>query len=191
MRVLIIGAGVIGCATAYELRRLGVDVTVIDRHGEVGHGSTSASCGIVRRFYTQPGMIALAHEGAAAYAEWSEHIGPIDDDLAVFQRPGMLFIPPRFDESVTTTVEAMRAVGVPVEVLDADEVTERFPFFAADASRSAGGSVQAGSIPNTSCAPREPKRSSRISIRSAPTSAGCGTPAARESRVSSLRRIIT
>ena len=68
MRACIIGAGVIGCAVALELRRRGFDVTVIEKNGDAGHGSTAASCGIVRRFYSQPGMIALAHEGAQIWA---------------------------------------------------------------------------------------------------------------------------
>ncbi|NIM63401.1 MAG: FAD-dependent oxidoreductase, partial [Acidobacteria bacterium] len=47
MKALIIGAGVVGCSTALELRRCGWDVDVVDKNGDAGHGSTSASCGIV------------------------------------------------------------------------------------------------------------------------------------------------
>jgi sarcosine oxidase subunit beta len=71
MRVAIIGGGVIGCAVALEARRRGFEVTVVDRLGAVGHGTTSASCGIVRRFYSQPGMIAMAHEGAKIWTDWA------------------------------------------------------------------------------------------------------------------------
>ena len=130
MRAAVVGAGVIGCAIGLELRRRGVDeVTVIDRHGAVGHGSTSASCAIVRRFYAQPGMIAMAHEAAGIWAEWGEWLGPIDDDLAEFRRPGMLFIPPRMDESTEAVTAEMGRLGVPHEVLTADDVAARFPFF--------------------------------------------------------------
>ena len=100
MNVAVIGAGVVGCAAGLELRRRGADVTVVDRLGAVGHGSTSASCGLVRRYYSQPEMIALAHESAAIWADWAGHLGPIDDDKAIFHRPGMLFIPPRIDATV-------------------------------------------------------------------------------------------
>ena len=123
----IIG-GVVGCAVALELRRRGCDVSVIDRHGAVGHGSTSASCGIVRRFYSQPGMIAMAHESASIWADWSSYLGPIDDDLAVFLRPGMLFIPPRVDDGVRGVIAEMERLGITVTLLSADEVAERFPF---------------------------------------------------------------
>jgi sarcosine oxidase subunit beta len=128
MRVAIIGGGVIGCAIALEARRSGFEVTVIDRLGAVGHGTTSASCGIVRRFYSQPGMIAMAHEGARIWADWADYLGPIDDDLAVFEQMGVLFLLPQLDEAASETAAEMKRVGIDVEVLSADEIATRFPF---------------------------------------------------------------
>jgi len=128
MRVCAIGAGVVGCSVGLELRRRGCDVTVVDRNGDVGHGSTSASCGIVRRFYSQPAMIAMAHEGACIWADWASYLGPIDDDKAVFLRPGMLFIPSRVDDGVQDIVTQMERLGIRVSLLSADEVAARFPF---------------------------------------------------------------
>ncbi len=128
MQACIIGAGVIGCAIAYELQQRGFNVTVIDKNGDAGHGSTAGSCGIVRRYYAQPGMIAMAHESAQIWADWANYIGPIDDDLITFHQPGMLFIPPTIDDDVRATVAAMQAVGVNASILMADEVEERFPY---------------------------------------------------------------
>jgi sarcosine oxidase subunit beta len=127
-RAVVIGGGVIGCAAALELRRRDWQVEVVERHGEVGHGSTSASCGIVRRYYSQPAMVALAHEGSRIWADWSDYLGPVDEDLAVFRRPGMLFILPRIDAGVRRVVASMRDVGVEVEVLDEPTLRRRFPF---------------------------------------------------------------
>ena len=118
----------IGCAAAFELRKRGVDVTVLDRNGEVGHGSTSASCGIVRRFYSQPGMTAMAHEGAQIWADWGGHLGPIDEDLAVFRRTGMAFVLPELTDELRERALKMREIGVPAVVLTAPELKERFPF---------------------------------------------------------------
>jgi sarcosine oxidase subunit beta len=128
VRALVIGAGVVGCSVGRELSRRGHDVTVVDRNGDVGHGTTSASCGIVRRYYSQPGMTAMAHESAMIWADWKDHIGPIDDDYAVFHRPGMLFIPPRIDDTARAIVASMRELGIETEILSASEVGERFPF---------------------------------------------------------------
>ncbi len=128
MRVVVIGAGVLGCSTALALARRRHAVVVVDRHGEVGHGSTSASCGIVRRFYSEAGMSAMAHESAAIWADWGAWLGPVGEDLAVFHRPGVLLIPPAIDDGVRRIVESMRGVGVDAAILDTDEIAARFPF---------------------------------------------------------------
>jgi sarcosine oxidase subunit beta len=130
--VAIIGAGVIGCSVALELRRLGFAASVIDRNGEAGHGSTSASCGIVRRFYSQPGMVAMAHEGAAIWADWAEYLGPLDESLAVFRRPGMLYVLPRVDETVRNVLAEMQRIGINACLLSAEQVRERFPYLDVD-----------------------------------------------------------
>ncbi len=126
--VCVIGGGVIGCAVGLELRRRGLDVIVLDRNGEVGHGSTSASCGIVRRFYSQPGMTAMAHEGAHIWADWGGYLGPIDEDLAVFRRTGMAFVLPELTEELRERALKMQEIGVPARVLTASELKERFPW---------------------------------------------------------------
>jgi len=129
VQVAIIGGGVIGCAVGLELARRGTQAHVIDRNGEVGHGSTSASCGIVRRFYSTRTMTGMAHEGAAVWADWQSYLrAPDGADLARFERPGMLFIPPAIDDRVRGIVAHMRELGVKVEILTPAEVAERFPF---------------------------------------------------------------
>jgi sarcosine oxidase subunit beta len=128
MRAAIIGGGIIGCSIAYSLTRKGIDVTVIDRLGAVGHGSTSASSAIIRCFYSVPEMIAVANEGAKTWLNWPDFIGPINDDLISFERPGMLFIPPVVDASTDTTVMEMRRLGIRVEFLSGSELKTRFPF---------------------------------------------------------------
>lgn len=117
-----------GCCIALALRRLGMDVAVLDKLGAVGHGSTSASCAIIRRYYSQPGMIALAGEGAHIWGDWGNFLGPIDDDKIVFHRPGMLFIPPRIDAEVHAIVDEMKKLAIKVSILNADEVEKRFPY---------------------------------------------------------------
>lgn len=128
MRAVVIGAGVVGCAVGLELRRAGFEVTVVDKNGDVGHGSTSSSCGIVRRFYSQSGMIAMAHEAAQIWDAWPGYVGDLGEDLIVFHRPGMLFIPPHIDDGTRSTIAAMRKLGIPVSLLDSQAIAERFPF---------------------------------------------------------------
>jgi sarcosine oxidase subunit beta len=128
-RIAVIGAGVIGCSVALELRRNGAQPFVIDMNGEVGHGTTSASCGIVRRFYSTPTMTAMAHEGASIWATWREYLG-VDDEsgLARFERPGALFILTEIDDGVRGILDHMRALGVEAQLLEPGEIKKRFSF---------------------------------------------------------------
>ena len=60
--IVIIGAGVIGAATAFELSKLGYKTLSVDRNAEAGHGSTSGSCVIEVHYSTLEGT-AFAYEG--------------------------------------------------------------------------------------------------------------------------------
>ena len=54
MRVAVIGAGVIGVTTAYELAVDGHDVTVFERRGTVAAECSFANAGMVAPGYTGP-----------------------------------------------------------------------------------------------------------------------------------------
>ena len=54
MRVAVIGAGVIGVTTAYELAVDGHEVTVFERHGTVASGCSFANAGLIAPGYVAP-----------------------------------------------------------------------------------------------------------------------------------------
>ncbi len=62
MRVVVVGAGVIGVATAYYLSRVGCEVTVVDRAGTVADAASRANAGQLSYSFTdalaKPGFIA-------------------------------------------------------------------------------------------------------------------------------------
>lgn len=67
-KVIVVGAGIVGAATAYELVRKGVEVVLIDRHA-TGR-ATSAAAGIICPWITQrrnKAWYELAKNGAAYY----------------------------------------------------------------------------------------------------------------------------
>lgn len=49
--VIIIGAGVSGCAIARELSRYDLDVCVLDKNSDIGEGTSKANSGIVHAGY--------------------------------------------------------------------------------------------------------------------------------------------
>ena len=67
---LVIGAGVMGCAIAFELARAGRSVVVVDKAGGAGFGSTSASSAIIRFTYSTFDGVALAWESYHRWLDW-------------------------------------------------------------------------------------------------------------------------
>ena len=67
---IIIGAGVIGNAVAFELSKQGLKTLNIDRNHVSGYGSTSASCAIIRVHYSTFDGCALAYESYHFWKDW-------------------------------------------------------------------------------------------------------------------------
>ena len=69
MDVAVVGAGIVGLATAYELVRGGATVTVYER-GEPGNGQSGGDSRIFRHAHDDPRLIAFAVEARAIWREW-------------------------------------------------------------------------------------------------------------------------
>lgn len=124
---LVIGAGIVGSGTALELARHGYRVTVVDKAGGPGMGSTSASSAIVRFNYSTWAGIALSWESQHRWKEWGTYLGHHDPDgLATFHRTGMLLIDvPAVN--LPRMAEHFDGLGVPYELWDAQTVAARVP----------------------------------------------------------------
>jgi glycine/D-amino acid oxidase-like deaminating enzyme len=118
--VAVVGAGIVGCATAYELARRGVSVHLIDR-GEVSGGTTGLGEGNVLCCDKRPGPeVGLAQLGLALYDELEELLG----DEAGIRRKGALVVhtdAASWDPEAER-IEALRAAGVECELLDPQEL---------------------------------------------------------------------
>lgn len=74
--VVIIGSGVIGCATAYYLARKGVSVIVLDKDENIGNGGSSRNGGGVRQSGRDPRELPLAMYGVThLWPNLSEELG--------------------------------------------------------------------------------------------------------------------
>ena len=93
--VVVIGAGILGCAVGFELSKRGHDVIVVDKLPAAGHGSTSNSSAIVRFDHSTFDGVALAHESARAWFDWPAYCG-VEDELgfAEYIRCGSLILQP-------------------------------------------------------------------------------------------------
>jgi sarcosine oxidase subunit beta len=124
---VVIGAGVIGSAVAFELARGGRSVICVDKGPAAGAGSTSASSSIIRFSYSTFDAVLTAWESAAIWREWGAHLGVEDPDgMARFIKTGnLIFCTPGYDGKVI--MELWDDIGIPYERFDEAELQARFP----------------------------------------------------------------
>ena len=111
MRVAVVGAGVMGCATAWALRERGAEVTVHEQFGlDHDRGSSHGRTRIFRVAYPDPSWIRFAQE---AYAGWNE----LDPSLL-----GLYGLIELVADPALMSARALDECGLPYRLLDRDEV---------------------------------------------------------------------
>jgi sarcosine oxidase len=127
-KVIVIGCGAIGAATAYWLsRRLGGDAVLALEQYELGHdrGASEDHSRVIRHAYSRPDYTALT---PAAYQSWN--VVEQETGLRLVLRTGALITAVRGSagmEYVDGTAAAMAAGGLPFELLSGAQVSERWP----------------------------------------------------------------
>jgi sarcosine oxidase len=118
--VAIIGAGVMGLATARALSRAGRHVVVYEQF-EPGHtrGSSHGRSRIFRLAYAEPEWVRLAQEALTGWRELENEAGE-----QLLELDGLIEIVTDLGQS---SAAALEACGVVWQRLDRDEVERRFP----------------------------------------------------------------
>jgi len=111
---IIIGAGVIGACTAFEMAKKGWKTLSIDKLPEAGYGSTSGSCAIIRTYYSAFETCALAFEGWHYWKDWEGYIGAgVADDLIKYHDTGCLVIKTPHNNDLKNVCAVMDRIGCP------------------------------------------------------------------------------
>ncbi|MBP91881.1 MAG: FAD-dependent oxidoreductase [Acidimicrobiaceae bacterium] len=126
---VIVGAGIIGTAVAFELAKKGYRTLNVDKLPTSGYGSTSNSCAIVRAHYSTYDGVAMAYEGFGYWKDWSGYLDSDDErGHALYMQSGtvLFMLEGGHHEKVLPLFDQ---VGVPYEVWDNATMAERVPFF--------------------------------------------------------------
>jgi sarcosine oxidase len=109
MRIAVVGAGIVGLATAYELSTRGAAVTVYER-GEPGNGQSGGESRIFRHAHDDPRLVALAVESRERWRAWEKRFG-----VELVAPVGAVALGP----AVERWFELLREAGVRVRMVDA------------------------------------------------------------------------
>ncbi len=122
--VIVVGAGIVGCACAEQCARAGLSVLVLD-YGLIGGGTTAAGMGHLLVLDDCPAQMALTAYGRRL---WLERRSELPADVE-FDPCGTLWVAAGEEEmqAVTRKVESYRRFGVQAEALDALSLYEAEP----------------------------------------------------------------
>ena len=173
--VVVIGAGISGAATAYELATSGVRVTLIDRYGPAAMASGWTLAG-VRQSGRHPAELPLAQ---AAVADW-EHLSDKLGAPTYYTRRGNLRLARTEADlaSLGAMVEAQSASGLELEMRRSDGGPLWVSLWMRP-MRGEGGAIRGAH----SCSPRPCSQSRGCST----TTAACGATRAAPTTASRSR----
>jgi len=122
--VAVVGAGVFGAWSAYQLRLAGLSVLLIDAYGP---GNSRASSGgesrIIRLGYGPDEIYSLSAQ--RSFTLWQQLFEKTDQQL--FQKTGVLWLAREHDAYCEATLATLKRIDAVIERLDRDELVRRFP----------------------------------------------------------------
>lgn len=126
---IIIGAGIIGACTAYELAKLGYKTLSIDKLPQAGYGSTSSSCAIIRTYYSTTDSCALAYEGWHYWSKWRDYLGNkvAESDLIQYHNTGCIVAKTDLNGHLKKACSVMDEIACPYEHVSASELKAYLP----------------------------------------------------------------
>ncbi len=130
---IIIGAGVIGGAVAFELARRGHRTLSLDKGPGAGYGSTSASSAVIRFSYSTETGVAAAWDGMHYWKNWAEYLDASDENgFAQLVQCGMALLIEGEEGHHNRVMPIWDRLDVPYEFWDHDTLAQRAPNFDLD-----------------------------------------------------------
>ena len=122
--VAVVGAGVFGAWTAYQLQRTRKRVVLIDAHGS-GHSRSSSGdeSRIIRMGYGADEIYTRSSQRSLQL--WRELFARVDQPL--FHRTGVLWLAHEDDPYPVECAQTLEKIGVPFQKLTTAEVNQRYP----------------------------------------------------------------
>jgi len=122
--IAVVGAGVFGVWTAYQLSLNGAAVLLLDSYGPGNSRASSGGESRIMRLGYGPDEI-YSRSAQRSFVLWQQLSETINQSL--FERTGVLWLAREHDPYCEATLETLPRIGAKCERLDHDEVVRRFP----------------------------------------------------------------
>lgn len=121
--VIIIGGGIMGCCTAFELAGRGMNVALLEKQ-TIGAGPTGKSSAIIRQHYSNELTARMAKYSLDVFQNFEEIVG----DECGFTQTGFLLLVDAEDKAgLEANVALQRKVGIDARLLDTAETVALMP----------------------------------------------------------------
>jgi monomeric sarcosine oxidase len=123
--VAVVGAGVFGAWTAYQLRQAGAEVLLIDAYGPANsRASSGGESRIIRMGYGQDAIYTRMAQ--RSFTSWQELFARINRPQ-LFQQTGVLWLARENDSYCEATLKTFQQTKVKFERLEQGELKHRYP----------------------------------------------------------------
>ncbi|MGO1118608.1 NAD(P)/FAD-dependent oxidoreductase [Rhodovibrionaceae bacterium A322] len=130
-KVLIVGGGILGCFSAWFLRRLGFEgqLTVLEKDPSYQYCSTALSAASIRLQFATAINIQMSLYGVAFLRNITQHFGA-DADLG-YREQGYLILGQEANRALRQAqLTQQQSLGAEIAFLNSQELAERFPLMA-------------------------------------------------------------
>ena len=126
--VAVVGAGVFGAWTAYQLSLQGASVVLLDAYGPGNSRASSGGESRVIRLGYGPDEI-YSRSAQRSLQMWKQLLDRREPQSDLFQKTGVLWLAREQDQYCEAVLRMLQKFGAKYERLDRDELTRRFPQF--------------------------------------------------------------
>ena len=120
--VVVVGGGVNGASTAFQLAKRGVRGVVLLERRQFGAGATGKSGALVRCHYANADEARLTRASLDIFRHWDDEVGAGSPG---FEAVGFVqVVAPEDEGRLRANVAAQQAVGVETRIVSAEELRE-------------------------------------------------------------------